>query len=81
MRYEEEVFNNFAAPLSLAPQNSGDADTAYTSATSSATFGVLHVSISVVVTATRALKRMFTGERDCMVLFTVNSNTYAGHEM
>ncbi len=55
---------SFPAPLSLAPQNCGDADAAYTSATS--TLGSAHSSRSTAETAKRALKRMFTGKRDCM---------------
>ena len=62
MPYEEEEFKAFLAPLSLAPRNPGAADTAYTSAT----FGVLHMSISVALRMRRALKRIFTGGWDCV---------------
>jgi hypothetical protein len=54
----------FSRTAILAPQNSGDADTAYTSATS--TLGSDHAPISAVLIASRALNRMFTDERDCV---------------
>jgi hypothetical protein len=64
MRYEEEgFFKNHFAPLSVAPRNPGNADTAYTSANS--THSSAHSLRSTALTARRALNRMFTGKRDC----------------